>query len=72
MHLQAKLMIDMSKLFPPAPSYLLQHKNKQVPNHLTARTDRQEKRKPFSDEPVRLVSRVQGKHKFAITDTEEV
>jgi len=55
MHLQAKLIIRMSKLFPPAPSYLLQYKNKHIPDHLTAQTEKEEKRKQFSDEPVRLV-----------------
>lgn len=55
MHLQAKLFIHMSKLFPPAPSYLLQYKNKHVLNPPTAQTEKEEKKKQFSDEPVRLV-----------------
>lgn len=53
-----------SKLFPPAPSYLLQYKNKHVPNNLTAQT-RKEK-------AVRLVEWVHGKHKSAINDAEKV
>lgn len=52
MHLQAKLFIHMSKLFPPAPSYLLQYKTKHEPNPPTAQTEK--KRKQFSDEPVKI------------------
>lgn len=72
MHLQAKLIIHMSKLFPPAPSYLLQYKTKHVPDHLTAQTQREGKRKQFSDEPVRLVQWAHGKQRFAVTDAEKV
>lgn len=79
MHLQAKLTMYTSKLFPPAPSYLLQYKNKHVPNHLTAQTEKEEKKKKKKGEShffwwatVRLVERAHGKHRFAITDAEKV